>query len=153
MYHSQSQTPQLTWAREEAEEAIYAGGGTLHPVCSHYAQAGGECPLNGVGNPSLSIFLWPLYDEGLQSNEALGDFVSSSRPVWREGGERWRGGENEGGVRRRRDGEDKRCSSRKIDSDGLALPPRPSPGLPFAGLVGRVGLQATRETFFFFFQL
>lgn len=80
MYHSQSQTPRLNWAREEAEEAIYAGGGTLHPVCSHYAQAGGERPLNGVGNPSLSIFLWPLYDEGLQSNEALGDFVSASRP-------------------------------------------------------------------------
>lgn len=107
MHHSQSQTPQLTWAREEAEEAIYAGGGTLHPVCSHYAQAGGECPLNGVGNPSLSIFLWPLYDEGLQSNEALGDFVSSSRPVWALGGgegdvEERTKGESEEEQRRRR---------------------------------------------------
>lgn len=39
----------------------------------------------------------------------------------------------------------------RIDSDDLALPPCLSSGLPSTGLVSRVGLRATRETFLFFF--
>lgn len=58
MYHSQSQFALITSAHE-AEKAITPRRNIIS-LCSHYTQASTERLVNGVGNPFLSIFLWPL---------------------------------------------------------------------------------------------
>lgn len=58
MYHSQSRFAPITSAHE-AEKAITPRRNIIS-LCSHYTQASTERLVNGVGNPFLSIFLWPL---------------------------------------------------------------------------------------------
>lgn len=157
MYHSQSRFALITSAHE-AEKAITPRRNIIS-LCSHYRQASTERLVNGVGNPFLSIFLWPLTMKASKVMKLLRLCLLCARSKWLQQPkmrERWEQGV---GCEKTNDA---LPGSRRIDYDGLTAFPSHNDAValffhvyPLAGCCSfpltspacPCRLRATRETF------